>query len=246
MTTPSDLTSETLAGLLASRDTFPSTERALPDEANVWAIERVLGRFLARLVVETRPASVLEFGAGQSSVLLAESLALIGGGRLTSIDHQAAYCTDAWRQVAARPTVDAELVVAPLRRRAGVAGLYYRYDGAAAAIRRRGPYDLVFIDGPPQIFGRDAALHDAGNLLRPGALIVLDDAARPGERTAVRRWLRAYPGLELLLFDPDFARGIAILRSDGRTRARLSPRNVAGSVHDEMLWGARRREALQG
>ena len=46
--------------------------------------------------------------------------------------------------------------------------------------------------------------------------------------------------------DADFARGVAVLRADGSSRARLSPRNVLGSVHDEYLWGARRREAMGG
>lgn len=213
--------------------TVPEIEKVLPDESNGWSISRPLGRLLAGLVIQQRLSSILEFGAGQSSVVLARALSIAGGGRLTSVDHQDEYCRDAWRHVESTPGVDSQLLIAPIRRQLTTTGLLYSYAGISPHVGRRGPYDLVFIDAPPRIFGREAPLHSAYRHLREGAFIVVDDAARPEETTTVRRWLRRYPGLSVVVLDREFPRGLAVLRHTGGTATRFSARSVLGTFHDE-------------
>jgi hypothetical protein len=57
----------------------------------------------------------------------------------------------------------------------------------------------------------------------------------------MRRWLRQLPGLELLVFDPSFGRGIGVLRLANHA-TRFSPRSVTGSVLDE-FWFYRQPNA---
>src|SRR5438105_2487298 len=79
--------------------------------------------------------------------------------------------------------------------------------------------------------------------VRRGPIVVLDDAARSDERTAVRRWLATFPGLRLALLDDGITpRGTAVLAHSGDTRVRIVPRAIAGTVHDRWLYRSRLAE----
>lgn len=212
---------------------YDAVEEALPASDGGYPMPRELTRFLARIVVMGRRRSVLEFGAGQSSIALARALHLAGGGRLTSVDHMPEYCTDAWAQVARVPSVDAQLVLSRLRLQLRATGLLWSYVDARPATRARAPYDLVVIDAPPREWKRDASLHLALRYLRNGALVVLDDAARAEEKASVRHWLCFYPGMQVLLSEPSFARGVVVLRHDGNKRRRICLRPIVGSLLDQ-------------
>ena len=59
----------------------------------------------------------------------------------------------------------------------------------------------MLIDGPPWAVhpmtrGAAATLFD---LVSPGGTVMLDDAARPGERFVARRWRRRHPEFEFVL-----------------------------------------------
>ena len=75
--------------------------------------------------------------------------------------------------------------------------------------------------------------HDAYPFLAPGAVIVLADAARIEEQTTIKRWLRTYPGLEVVIEDKETGRGIAVLLHDGRKGRRVAARAVAGTLRDQ-------------
>jgi hypothetical protein len=75
---------------------------------------------------------------------------------------------------------------------------------------------------------------DVFPLLTADALVVLDDAARPREQWAIRHWLATFPGLELVLMDPEVADGIAVFRHDGTKRRRIAWRAAAASVRDQL------------
>jgi hypothetical protein len=110
---------------------------------------------------------------------------------------------------------------------------------AAPDLSARAPYDLVLIDGPPGPLGRDWTLFAAIRYLRSGALVIVDDTARPGERRTVERWLRRWPGLSVVPAEPAMTRGATILRFDGETRARFSLRTIAGTVYERARQVAR-------
>jgi predicted O-methyltransferase YrrM len=235
---PVDLPSQ-LKAILSGGDHYPEIEELLSGPEDAWAVSTPLGRFLARLIVTKQLRSVLEFGAGRSSAILAKALSQSGGGQLTSIDHQEVFCRPSWKLVEAIPSIDARLVISRLRPRLMRAGCLYTYVDAAPVIASRSPFDLVLIDAPPGIFGRDAPLHLAYEHLADGALIVLDDAARVMERTTVRRWLRRYEGLEVVVEEPSVAQGVVVLRKGAGGRTRFSIRSVIGSFHDRILYRKR-------
>jgi len=150
--------------------------------------------FLHRIVdvVEAlQPRTVVELGAGASSLVCARALELNGGGRLISYDQHAGFV----RAVAgwlADEGVAADLRHAPLTRSVtGWPGRWYALTDLPKQI------DLLIIDGPPWtvhplVRGAAESLFDR---LAPGGVILLDDAARPGERVIARRWRRSHPDI---------------------------------------------------
>ncbi len=156
----------------------------------------------------------------------------MGGGRLTSVENAPEFSRDAWALAESVMGVDAKQVVSKVRVTLTPAGPFNGYVDAAPALWARAPYDLVLIDGPSGPLGRDWTMFAASRHLTPGALVIVDDTARPGERRAVERWLRRWPGLSVALDRPTMTRGAAILRFDGATRARFSLRTIAGAVYE--------------
>ena len=216
----------------------------LPRRGDVWPITPDMGRLLARLVMNGGRRRVLEFGAGSSSLVLARALALAGGGRLTSLEQRPDWCAEHWRAVLAHDVVDAELEPVHPSLTVGRAGFAHVFTDARAAVSRRGPYDLVFVDAPQWYYGRDGALPLVLPHLAPGAWIVMDDAERSNERWTVSRWLDACPTLRLVVFDPDFGeRGVAILRSEAAPAwLRARPYTLLTSAYQALtLWWERRQ-----
>jgi predicted O-methyltransferase YrrM len=226
----------TLWSILADNTTYPEIEAILPQDVSSPVISPQLGRLLARLVIQRKLLSILEFGAGTSSIVLATALSCVGGGKLTSVEHQPQYSTESWRSVNSMKGIDAQLIVSPLRRRMTSEGLYWWYVAASGALNARAPFDLVLIDAPPKSFGRDAPLFQALPHLRAGSVIVLDDARRRRESRIVRRWQRSLPGIELLIHDRTFGnRGIALLAFGENISVRPSGVNVIESIHEQWL-----------
>jgi predicted O-methyltransferase YrrM len=231
-----ELTAETVRRWAAS----PSSVDPLlpPDDSPDFVISRSMGRVVAGLVAAVLPRSVLEFGAGRSSVVFAAALAGTGGGRLTSVEHEPQYSVQAWQEAQRYALIDSALLHARLTLRLGSRGLFHRYVVPAHSLARRAPFDLIFVDGPPGSFGRTSTVLDIAPLVSAGALVVVDDSARPGERSAIARWERALPCTRLVDL-PGLARGVTILELARPATARFSSRTFAGSLHDE--WLRRRR-----
>jgi predicted O-methyltransferase YrrM len=177
-----------------------------------YSITPAVAQLLARVITKAGSKSLLEFGAGSSSEVLAAALCeVVGAGRLTSIEHQPEFSTDAWSRVE-KSGIDAELIVAPLEECVTSKGKYFSYPAARKRIEERAPYDFVFVDAPPGVFGREGALHEVASYLAPGALVVLDDLVRRSEQQTLHEWLHSYPQARLMVFHPSFSRGIGILR----------------------------------
>lgn len=142
-------------------------------------------------VERLRPASVVELGAGASSLIVGRALQRNGGGRLVSYDQHGGFvaATAAWL---AEYGVEADLRVAPLGSPPPPwRGAWYRLDAVPATI------DLLLIDGPPWTlhpFCRGAA-ETLFPRLSVGGTVLLDDGARPGERVVMARWRRRWPNM---------------------------------------------------
>ena len=199
-----------------------------------WTITDQTARLATLLVEAFGCSSVLEFGAGRSSLVMATALEARGGGRLTSVEHQPQFAEQAWARLPEFASVDALLVRAGLARRLSKHGLLHEYTGIHDALDARAPFDFVFVDGPPGHFGRDSTLLAAAPYLSPGCVVLLDDAARAAEQTAVRRWERALE-VERIFESASLGRGVMVLRVTRPGPPRFSPRTFLGTIHDRLL-----------
>lgn len=151
-----------------------------------WAASADVLIILAEWILDRKPVVVVELGSGVSSLVIGRALQLNGKGKLLSYDHETSF-------------------LAVTARRMGLAGL--PYDGVDAPLSTDNWYalpsvpadiDLLFIDGPPMSFGEEVRAGAARLFphLAPGALVVLDDAARPGERRVAKAWAAQFPELQ--------------------------------------------------
>jgi predicted O-methyltransferase YrrM len=186
----------------------------LPDDAlpylGSWKADVGLLTLLVDHIEAQRPKLVVEFGTGASTLVLARALKKWGGGRLISFDQHADFiaATGAWL---ADHGLKADLHAVPLRPSpGGWPGLWYDHGPLPDGI------ELMLVDGPPwsiHPFTRGAAASLFGHIA-PGGTVVLDDAARPGERIVARRWSKAYPEFDFRL-DKSGTKGTLIGRKRG-------------------------------
>lgn len=160
-----------------------------------WKADAGLLGLIVDHIEEARPRIVVEFGAGASTLVAARALQLHGGGTLISFDQHGDFVA-ATRSWLMEHGVDADLRAVPLAPSpAGWPGLWYDHGELPAAI------DMLLIDGPPWTIhpltrGSAELLFDR---IAPGGVIILDDAARPGERLVARQWRKRWPDFDFHL-----------------------------------------------
>lgn len=164
-------------------------DRLLAHDA--WAMDAIFAEQILAVVDEGRE-QVVELGSGHSTVLIAERLEARGAGHVTAVDHHPEFAerTREWlreRGLEHRATV----VHAPVEEVEvdGRALPWYSSDALQAALPDR--IDLLVVDGPPDLYGRDVrwpAVPVLQGRLAPGAVILMDDGDRPAERRAARDW----------------------------------------------------------
>jgi predicted O-methyltransferase YrrM len=153
---------------------------------------------LARLAVERKPDLIVELGSGLSSLVLGLTVRRLGNGRVVSFDHSPEWADQTRARVAALGLTDVVTVIdAPLAE-IEVAGVKRRWYDLAGNLPEA-PIDMLVIDGPSVTGPKDwaarwPALPLLDSRLAPRAIVYLDDAARPGEREAVNRWVRDVKG----------------------------------------------------
>jgi hypothetical protein len=135
-------------------------------------------------VVHGERVQIVECGAGVSTVLLARLLRERGAGSLTSLEHDAHWARLIAGQLRREGLDDtARVLHAPL----GVDPPWYELEVPT------GPVDLLIVDGPPAFepgyeLRRAPALPHFSDDLVPGAVVILDDVDRPGERQVLADW----------------------------------------------------------
>jgi predicted O-methyltransferase YrrM len=175
-----------------------------------WAGSPDFLRHLHRIATRLRPQTVVECSSGTSTVVLARSVQMNGGGHVYSLEHEPEYAQKTRDELQRQGLATfATVLDAPLRVHQLAGGEWRWYDtaGLPPAI------DLLVIDGPPastQKLARYPALPVLGARIAPTGRVVLDDAARPDELAALTRWeseLRFVPDGRLLA-----EKGIAYLK----------------------------------
>jgi predicted O-methyltransferase YrrM len=155
-------------------------------------------KLIQHIVDSTGVRSVLELGSGISTLLLSNDFRRRGGGRVLSFDDDARWAEQT-RQRLQHEKLDgiAEVRVAPLVEVEAGGRRSRWYD--LAALEPDARFDLILVDGPPSWQGdtlaRLPALYRLRRHLSDNGLLVLDDAARPGERTVGEHWRRDFPDL---------------------------------------------------
>lgn len=171
--------------LLARLDLPPD---ALPHLGS-WKADTGLLALLADHILRARPRLVVEFGTGASTLIVAKALQQAGGGSLISFDQHGEF-VEKTRDWLADHGLSADLRTARLLPApGGWPGLWYDHGPLPRDI------DLLIIDGPPWTihpFTRGAA-ETLFDHVAPGGTVMLDDAARPGERIIARRWRQRHP-----------------------------------------------------
>lgn len=173
---------------LALLDRLGLPHDALPNLGS-WKADTALLSHIVDAVEATQPQHVVELGSGASSLVTARALLLYGGGTLHSYDQHGDFvgATMDWlgEHGLSAQMHHAPLVPAP----EGWPGYWYQLTAVPDSI------DMLIIDGPPwsvhpYVRGAAEILFDR---IAIGGLILLDDAARPGERVVARRWRRNWP-----------------------------------------------------
>ena len=163
-------------------------------QTDAWALgsaelELVLGEVAAG---RTR---VVECGSGLSTIAIARLLRELGAGSVHALEHDPEWVALGRKRIAAEGLGElATIVAAPL---AGdpLAPPGCRWYERRALAALPGEIDLLLVDGPPAEPGGPAersrypALPLVADRLEEGAVVVLDDGARDGERWVLERWL---------------------------------------------------------
>lgn len=180
-----------------------------------WAMSPDAMSWILADLQERESPTVIEFGSGQSTVILASALRNRNGGRLISVEHDPDYSKAVIRQLASLGLEDwVEFRILPL---AGIpsgngSGICHTYRiGELPAIA----VDVALIDGPPARNGeltRLAPLEWCLENLKPGGAVYLDDSARPPERKALEIVANRDRGLKLR--DLPAEKGLCIIQRE--------------------------------
>lgn len=160
-----------------------------------WAASTDLLGELLRVVAQRRPQRVVELGSGVSTLVIAAALRSNGAGHLISIDAEESYAAQTREQLQRLNLSDwAEVRIAALKQQSFDDGPRPWYD--ATRLDDLTAIELLLIDGPPTALRADIrhpALPFFWERLSAGAVVLLDDAARPAERAIAKAWQQRFP-----------------------------------------------------
>jgi hypothetical protein len=178
---------------------------------------------------------------------------------ISSVDHDPEFGPAAARNLVAQQdaglaVANVNFQVAPLVVRDCGGKLLPVYLLQSALLASKEPVDLVVVDGPPAVLGgREGTLYQAMDFLRPGGLLVLDDAARLQEQIVLANWRDNLGDAIQVHLLPGFVKGLAVIvvnkpiprSSLWEHRVHLTGRDIAEAVSpsgsyilvDEGWWG---------
>lgn len=167
------------------------------EELSGWSLTPyALGHILSRVAAHPAP-TVVEFGSGVSTLLIAYSIKDKDNSRLIIVEHDPKFANKTMNTLHHHGlSKNVEMVIAPLIE-------YSKYECASydlSAIHINSLIDYCIIDGPPCTNGMLTRLPPAEwaicNLSKTG-IIWLDDTERPGEQECLNKISRNYPTIKL-------------------------------------------------
>ena len=211
--TPPEIASAALRMAQRSIDPIDLSWLDAEHKRDSWTLADDTLRLVASVVALIRPRRVLEFGSGVSTRLLASSCAgLAEPATVVAIESGPFFERQTREQLSRDPvsgSVHVELTHLVSRR------WYGRnvpvYDLPATIVGGPRP-QLVLVDGPPlPLGGRHGSLLQAVHLGEAGTVVLLDDADRPSERTALTLAEKVFGDRIEVLHLAGFAKGLAAI-----------------------------------
>ena len=177
-----------------------------------WALRPAALAAVCNEIVLADRREVVELGSGVTTVVLGR---LLGqrGGRLSSVEHDPDWAGVVRGLLETDGLGDAvRLIEAPLEPHpSALDGAHWYSEAALAALPDE--IDLLLVDGPPgNEEGIERSRHPAlpvlGERLGRGAMVVLDDAERPGEQGVLENWGAGYADWDFTIRDGGIAIGV--------------------------------------
>lgn len=149
---------------------------------NKWSVKHEYATTFLRYA-QSAEGPILECGSGLSTILLG-LVAERNGNKVWSLEHNAFWAERVRSTLKRYGIKSVELVETDLRDY----GLYWWYDPPKDKMPK--DFSLVVCDGPPGKTpgGRYGMLPIMGSHLKPGCIVLLDDAKRVEEREIIARW----------------------------------------------------------
>ena len=178
-------------------DRFP--ECTIPTTG--WSMRFANLHAIVDLLDDCRPTQVVEFGSGISTLCIASWMKQEDRGRIISFDHDPQWARLTQRYLERHELTEfAQVHVARLLEdeNSDATGWY----DIASREGSLGKIDMLIVDGPPagandKRLVRQPALRRLYMHLSENAVVLLDDAHRPGEKQVVDNWLKEFPEFHL-------------------------------------------------
>jgi predicted O-methyltransferase YrrM len=163
-----------------------------------WAIYPDFAQILVTNILESHPKQILELGSGTSTLIACLALKKAGGGSILSIDHDNYYGNQTGEELDRRGLTNIATVIhCPLTEVRIDSHPYRWYD--ISHLGEIPDIDMLIIDGPParsNPLARFPALPLLYKHLSKGAVIILDDCNRKGERKILEMWSDHFDDLD--------------------------------------------------
>lgn len=178
-----------------------------------WSLDKDTCQFIGRVCERLRPRRVLEFGTGLSTLVLANEASKGNVGEIWSVDHLSDFEGHPRNMLSAKKQAGfVNFCRFPLKLTYLGGKIFFFYSVPRDFFRKKGPLDLVIIDGPPYYYNsREAALYAVYPHLSSSGLVILDDAKRKNrEQAYLKNWKEYYrQNIDSTLFLDEFKSGLA-------------------------------------
>lgn len=169
--------------------------------AGGWAASADFLIILAEYILSRKPATIIEFGSGLTTIVCARCTEINGRGQVITYDHDSVFAA------ITRDRLGRLSLPHDIRTVALVDSAQFQYPGKFYDIGNcPDAVDLIVVDGPPIAIHPETRGGVAPAIfarLSDGGAILLDDAGRDGERRIVERWRQEYPAIRFSDIDTE-------------------------------------------
>lgn len=190
-------------------------------------------------IMAAKPAVIVEFGSGASTMVIADALKQNGYGKLISIEHNEFYGGQTMATLQAEQLQNwVDLRIGELEpweaehlnpKDAEKPSYWY----PKALLNDVQSVDLIWVDGPPGatcLYSRYPALPALADKLNPTTQVWMDDTVRQEEKDICEKWAKDY-GFELQYFPLE--KGLGILsRAQAPFKQHAIPKHVSVKVKE--------------